>query len=208
MIIYYIGNKNYVYTDSENELINNLKTTNTLYPIKIVKCSESRYLCKKKRIAKISRVLRKSPYKSKVIFVNLLHVGKSYEEIHSVIDKNYWNDFFYIYSADKESIPFCDSVIKGNEVWCNLTTRSISTDKESFKKYIRELIISHGIKKSKKKMKGRAKGSINKHSDYDPYKEKILEGLERKMSIRRIVHYIDFGTKSGLEYYIKHRLEQ
>ena len=115
-------------------------------------------------------------------------------------------DFFYIYSVDKESIPFCDSAIKDNVVWCNLTTELISTDKESFKNYIRELIISYGINKSKKKSKGRVKGAKNKESDYDPYKDKILESLERKMSIRSILIYIGFGTYSGLRYYIEHRL--
>ena len=45
-------------------------------------------------------------------------------------------------------------------------------------------------------MHGRVKGAINKKSDYDPYKDKIIKALERKMSISSIL--ISFGGFVGM----------
>ncbi len=56
--------------------------------------------------------------------------------------------------------------------------------------------ILYGLKCSKKKSKGRVKGSINKQSDYDPYKEKILEGLEKKCYLAVFLFILDLELKA------------
>ena len=205
MKIHYIKDRNCTYSNEEELILAKLGDKYELKPIYIRRCPKSRYLCKKERIRKLNSDLSRVPKKSIIVFFNFIHLGKSYEEISSILLENSQRNINYVYPDNMEDFPFCKEVV----VTDGLKICSINHYyfQQISKEEIKKLIILYGVRCSKKKMKGRIKGSTNKESDYDPYREKILEGLERSMSIRSIIIYIGFGTYSGLRYYIEHRIK-
>lgn len=204
MKILYIVDRNSIYSDEEQKILLKLKDEHQLKPIYIKRCTKSRYLCKKERIDKLNRDLSRLSKNSHIVFFNFMHLGKSYEEISSVLFENSKCLFFHIYPTSMEDLPFCkELIIKDNYKICSIKHYDFH---QISKEYIKKQSILYGLKCSKKKSQGRTKGSVNKQSDYDPYKEKILEALKKQMSFSSILIYIGFGSKSGLKYYIKHRL--
>ena len=203
MKIYYIKDRNCTYSDEEELILAKLDDKHELKPIYIKRCINSRYLCKKERIRKLNSDLSKVSKKSTIVFFNFMHLGKSYEEISSLLENSQLN-FNYAYPDNMEDFPFCkELVVTDGFKICSINHYYFQ---QISKEYINKQGILYGIRCNKKMMKGRIKGSTGKNSDYDPCREKILEGLERKMSIRSIIIYIGFGTYSGLRYYIEHRL--
>lgn len=205
MKIYYIKDRNCTYSDEEKSILAKLGDEYELKPIYIRRCPKSRYLCKRERMRKLNSDLSKVSKKSVIIFFNFIHLGKSYEEISSILLENSQRNFNYVYPESMEDFPFCkELVVKNGFKICSINHYYFQ---QISKEYIKKLRIQYGERCSKRKMRGRIKGSMGKHSDYDPYKDKILEGLERKMSTRSIIIYIRFGTYSGLKYYIEHQLK-
>lgn len=60
------------------------------------------------------------------------------------------------------------------------------------------------VAKSKGKLLGRQKGQLVK-SKYDPCKDKIEELYKLRLSVQKIVDYINIGTQPSLSQYIKSR---
>ena len=204
MKIYYLKDGNCAYSADEQNLLSTLAKNNTLIPIHMKKCTKSRHLCKKGRMKKLKKDLLKLDNDSLVVFFNFMHLGKSYEEISLVLSEMPECLFMYVYPKDQKNLHFCkeEKIIKmGTCKLHNITLDCLDADS---KQYIKKEAIRYGFRCSKSKLTGRKKGSTNKASDYDPFKDKIIEGLENNMSIRKICTYIGFGTKSGLEYYIEH----
>ena len=207
MKIYYLKDRNCAYSTDEENLLSELEKNNTLIPIYIKKCIKSRYLCKKTRMKKLKQDLLKLENDSLIVFFNFMYLGKSYDEISLLLSEMPEYLFTYAYSSDKQRLYFCkeSKIVKLNNYY--LHHINVDCFDKSSRGYIKKEGILYGLRCSKKKLKGRLKGATNKVSDYDPYRVKIIEGLEKNMSLRQICTFINFGTKSGLEYYIKQRIK-
>lgn len=207
MKIYYLKDGNCAYSSDEKALLQSLKKDYKLKPIHISKCTKSRYLCKKYRMKKLKEDLLKLDNDSLVVFLNFMHLGKSNVEISLLLSEMPECLFMYAYPKEQKNLHFCKeaNIIKLGT--CRLHHITLDCLDEDSKPYIKKEGIQYGFRCSKKKLKGRKKGATNKSSDYEPYRDKIIEGLENNMSIRGIREYIGVGSKSGLEYYIKQHLE-
>jgi DNA invertase Pin-like site-specific DNA recombinase len=55
------------------------------------------------------------------------------------------------------------------------------------------------------KMIGKPKGAISKHTQFEPFKDKIFEYIELGLSYEKIVKIIGVGSKSSLYSFVKNR---
>jgi len=55
------------------------------------------------------------------------------------------------------------------------------------------------------KLLGKKKGSISKNTQYEPFKDTIIEYLKLGLSYQKIVNLIGVGSKSSLYSYVQHR---
>ena len=200
---YFVLDSNFTLIARDILLIKRL-TEEGVKQIKIPKCKETRYECKKKRTA----ILRKKILNEDTIYIlDLIHLGRSYTEIYSWIEKK-TNTFYYVQlrNAPNDFFDVCKKNAGKPIKFCDMNCNNLSQARSSITKYLKIRSIKQGITDSKNKVGGRITGAKNKRSVYEPYKEKIIEARKEEMSVQGIIKHIGFGTKSGLTYYIKNNL--
>ena len=203
MKIYYINDRNYTFSVEEQGILSKLKGRHELKPIHIRRCDKSRYMCKKERIEKLHTDLKRVPQKDVIIFFNFINFGGSYKEILDLLSEHQNHKFFYICGSEADC-PDGFECKKGNGfVRCEINDMLIRMNSSVNEKFIKQQSILYGLQCTKKKPTGRKIGAVNKTSDYAPYHDKIAEMVSKGSSLITIVRYINYGSKSGLNSYIK-----
>jgi hypothetical protein len=205
MKIYYINDENCKLSSEEQDVLNELKSKFELKKISIKSCKKSRYLCNKQRINDLRKALERRKEATMIVFFNFMHLGRSFNEILKLLLDNKEHSFTYAYPANKVldfSHDFeCNK--ESNYVMCKVDHLALEESSNLSEKIIKQQGILYGLQCTKKKLKGRTKGAVNKTSDYAPYHDKIAEMLSKGSSLITIIRLIGVGSKSGLSSYIK-----
>lgn len=146
----------------------------------------------------------------KIIILNLLHIANTYNQIVTKA-KDVSITYFSQKSDNFSFIDYEKSKNIGTLEFDSLLNRNkYQEHSQEINYFLKSERIKFALqdKRNEGKTIGRKQGAKNKQSDYYPYREKIRYRLEKGWTKQQIIDDINFGSISGLTYFVKHTFKK